>query len=199
MRYIITNPLSPKSCQKLFKTCKYFYSTNPIIFIDWLEWDRLQRNFQTYSLNYVIIDVNNIAYKMWLTKQLRVRSVTHPTAVSQLLNKVFRCDLSHLCIFNQKISFNDYCILVNGGNIKHFEMENVEIRDENGNLVPLEIILEKLPNVVKCAFRFEALEEYNFSSGTSKKMAELPPFKYLGSFELYGIPLCHSTKYYQKK
>uniref|UniRef100_A0AC34F0T1 Uncharacterized protein n=1 Tax=Panagrolaimus sp. ES5 TaxID=591445 RepID=A0AC34F0T1_9BILA len=151
-QYIIKNPLSIKGQQKLYQTCKYFYSKNPIIFIDWLEWDRLQRNFQTYSINYIIIDISNIVYKIWLTKQLRVRAVTHTNAVSQLLEKVYRCDLSHLCIFNQNISFDDYKLLTAEGNIKHFEFENVEVRySDDGSLVSFECILEKLPKVAKCA------------------------------------------------
>ena len=148
--YIARNPFSAKGYLKLIQTCKYFFAKNPILFFDWVHRHPSQQ-WITYFNHSIVLNLETIRFKIWLTKTLDVETVASRSDVGSLLEKVYSCELRNLTMANQTMSWEDYQKLTNSGGITRFRFENVSIRESDGTMVPLERILERIPNVQRCS------------------------------------------------
>ena len=69
--------------------------------------------------------------------------------VSFLLKYVHSCSISDLLLNHQKLSLEEYEMLVSTEMVQNLWFTNVLIKDDDNAVVPLEKLMEKLPNIEK--------------------------------------------------
>ena len=67
--------------------------------------------------------------------------------LSQLLTKVVSCNLKDLFLYSQALTWREYEKLVSSKTIQKFYFWGGQVTDENRRLVPLERMLELMPNI----------------------------------------------------
>uniref|UniRef100_A0A914Y674 Uncharacterized protein n=1 Tax=Panagrolaimus superbus TaxID=310955 RepID=A0A914Y674_9BILA len=155
--YISKNPLffSVKVYQKLIQTCKYFYLKKRIIVINKLESSQNPFIWEAYEkLNgkeYIKLDIRNLSFDLWLIGELNVCRQIPAGFVNLLLQKVVKCDITSIYLYNYMLNFNEFLVLTESKKIKHLALEEIIVRDNDGKVVPYEDILQRVPNVSYCA------------------------------------------------
>uniref|UniRef100_A0A914QVL6 Uncharacterized protein n=1 Tax=Panagrolaimus davidi TaxID=227884 RepID=A0A914QVL6_9BILA len=160
--YITTNPLSAKVYQKLTKTCKYFYSKNPITvcaelnsnseenkkdedkeFLLWLEQNAFDFNCRWEDGIRKFIDLNTIPDKLWITDNIEIFDTDlteKQNLISFIFPKIYRCDIKSLCLQDQNISFSQFLFL--SSNVESLHFGNVIVKNKDENIVSLEKLVE---------------------------------------------------------
>ena len=95
--------------------------------------------FSPQHLNYP--QLKNI----FVTNSLIIASNNDSFALPKLMPKLHRCDPCFIEIKNQMITFKDYCFITAGGNVADISFDSVCVVDENGDDVPVDYLIERLP------------------------------------------------------
>uniref|UniRef100_A0A914PUK7 Uncharacterized protein n=1 Tax=Panagrolaimus davidi TaxID=227884 RepID=A0A914PUK7_9BILA len=92
-----------------------------------------------------IPDLRNlfIANSLAFDDSLQMKYQTLPTIIQSFA----RCEPKHLKIQHQNLTFKELDFLTGHGNIETLRFKNVKIVDENGDPMPLEDIMAKVPKV----------------------------------------------------
>uniref|UniRef100_A0A914P976 Uncharacterized protein n=1 Tax=Panagrolaimus davidi TaxID=227884 RepID=A0A914P976_9BILA len=136
----------PKAELKLMQTCKYFlYQKFPYVLVkDSMNGTNEHPSAPTFKFNYRNIHLNKIAIKFWLTGKLAIRTETN---FNTLFPKIAVCEIKSLSLLDLCITFEHFNFLTDSGNITTLYLFNAIIKNLNGSNVPLEDILEGLPNL----------------------------------------------------
>lgn len=136
--YMIANPLSPEGCDKLQKTCRYMY---------WLN------KYNIVVLNETVTSLNSYDNHRWDEiylndyKDINIWLIGGFHVGLTISENISRCSLKELQIRNKDLSVRELDFLSEGERITFLRLIKVNIRDENGALVPIDKVLSKMPNI----------------------------------------------------
>uniref|UniRef100_A0A914XWX1 Uncharacterized protein n=1 Tax=Panagrolaimus superbus TaxID=310955 RepID=A0A914XWX1_9BILA len=132
---------------KLMIVCKYFQHKNgfPYLVVKSVKscgniWIYQTLDGHRYS-NQKIEDNSK---KFWIIDEVEL--VFSENVASTLLLKTVVCNIRKLKLDNQIITFDQFKLLTDGGNVEICDLMETVITDNNGECVPLEDIFECLPN-----------------------------------------------------
>uniref|UniRef100_A0A914YW45 F-box associated domain-containing protein n=1 Tax=Panagrolaimus superbus TaxID=310955 RepID=A0A914YW45_9BILA len=163
MDYILKRPLSPFGLQKLYQTCKYFFSKHPILIF----FNETHYNGEKYLLqrNPVNRKPANSDTKLWFCGFLTL----HLLSFSRL-EKIYRCTITALTILESTLTIKEFDLLVTGNDIKSFDLSGSSIVYPDGSNVPITEILAKVPNIYR--FWYSNTKE-KFTAETLRKLNEV--------------------------
>uniref|UniRef100_A0A914QQJ3 Uncharacterized protein n=1 Tax=Panagrolaimus davidi TaxID=227884 RepID=A0A914QQJ3_9BILA len=149
IRYITKNPTTFDYYCKIVETCKYFYS-NFLIFafsaLKFVEGDKwTDQVFDCDCNDNHKFKLFDIPAKIWLDSTLNFKNNFSPNLASSLISKLYRCDISRLILYNQIITLNEFLYLI--PNVYYFVFGNGYIKENNGNDLHLEKIVEYIPKL----------------------------------------------------
>ena len=100
--------------------------------------------------NYVI-KVSNIRHKIWLTGELQllIRSERDQNMFSTLMQKVYYSQLKVLRLDDFNLTYSEYLKLTSSKSVTNFNFCEVTVKNNETESVPLEVLMEQLPNVEK--------------------------------------------------
>uniref|UniRef100_A0A914YTX6 Uncharacterized protein n=1 Tax=Panagrolaimus superbus TaxID=310955 RepID=A0A914YTX6_9BILA len=140
MKYILKNS-TPEAWKKLIKTCKYFFSKNPVFPVGHLragfadgEWDG----------DCGIVNTNQPIVKLWLYKSLFVNT---PATFSSLIPKLSKCSVQNLSIEGQNLTWEEFQFLTVSGLVTSFKFIGSTVKYSDGKIVIFDKLLENLKNV----------------------------------------------------
>uniref|UniRef100_A0AC35EVK6 Uncharacterized protein n=1 Tax=Panagrolaimus sp. PS1159 TaxID=55785 RepID=A0AC35EVK6_9BILA len=164
IKYITMNPTTPKLWKKLVKTCKYFYSKNPIIIRNYFSTcknDEIELKIaipvydalfieNSYAWGYMDhkievknrspgMNVNEVKYKVWLTERYYAYDSIDPVILSP---KIYRNDAKIFSFYLMTISFEDLITLSWNSKLESLVLFSVTVKDKNGKIVTVENICE---------------------------------------------------------
>ena len=174
--YLMDSCTSPSVFRKLLQTCKYFFLKKKVILVGaktwfWNSGGCYCQNHETRSRSFDV----NLSFKYWVTDTL------------YLLNEcatgyIYRANLKQLVINEGNLSFEDICLLLNGGEILRFSFYG-SIKYADGTPVSLATILEKCPKVWHLVYGNQAEV---ITSKTFSDLAKMRFYnKYFSKFWLY--------------
>uniref|UniRef100_A0AC35GUY1 Uncharacterized protein n=1 Tax=Panagrolaimus sp. PS1159 TaxID=55785 RepID=A0AC35GUY1_9BILA len=138
--YIAKNPLSPKVYQKLIKTCKFFFVKNPILVLsnlyyynEWVTWSNGNRTK---------VDLENGLGKYWVSEYFGACS-SRPSIAASIVPRISFCNIQHLSLTNQIISYNDLMILAK--DVEDLTMDKVFVKNEATCFVTMDKIFDLFP------------------------------------------------------
>uniref|UniRef100_A0AC34FIZ3 Uncharacterized protein n=1 Tax=Panagrolaimus sp. ES5 TaxID=591445 RepID=A0AC34FIZ3_9BILA len=100
---------------------------------------------------------------IYITNAVITRSAD-PFSLSKVLPIIYKSDPIYIDIKDQTITFEDYCLLVSGGNVADICFDGVTVLRNNGNPVTVDYLIEKLPKVKSLKFGRGTVID-RFSSG----------------------------------
>uniref|UniRef100_A0AC35FM71 F-box domain-containing protein n=1 Tax=Panagrolaimus sp. PS1159 TaxID=55785 RepID=A0AC35FM71_9BILA len=163
MEYILKNPLSPQGLEKLYQTCKYFYSKYHIlIFLNETHYNGEKYLLQRNPVNRKpkVIDA-----KLWFCDSLTIHQLSH-----YRLENIYRCSITALTILETTLTLNEFNFLVNENRIKSFDFSGSSVEYPDGTNVPIDEILKKVPNTYR--FWYSNAKEI-FDVETLRKLNEV--------------------------
>uniref|UniRef100_A0A914PF11 Uncharacterized protein n=1 Tax=Panagrolaimus davidi TaxID=227884 RepID=A0A914PF11_9BILA len=187
--YYIQQTANHAVLQKLYKCCKYFFAKKqmPIVYkFDYTCSPRMQRiAFREQSID-IRMDQNGRLelQNLFIANSLSfyyLPEIKYQT-LSLIVHSFGRCEPKHLTIENQNLTFAEYKFLVGHGNIETLRFKNVRIFDGNGEIVPLENMMTKLPNVYECC-----LDNVRCTPQTSTYLLQIPFKNKLKHLKLLNI------------
>ena len=139
IRYVLGNPTSSShGILKLYQTCKYFFAKQPIHFLSQYEYD-WDRPYFFIGWDYQTEDKKVL---FWFTNFLQVSYIsTFPS------HQIYRCTITIFASSSSTLSLSDFELIVKENTIKDFRFYDSYIEYPDGSDVPVNVILEKLPNV----------------------------------------------------
>ena len=202
IRFMIQNNTSPIVYEKLTQCCKHFYTQNPIIVVEDMQFFH---DFFTITTNraeksFRISYVPRLLCKLWITDDATVYS---STAMEMLRDKVFQ--INKLIFSHPTRGGGPQFVLEQFSNLQiiqsiktvYFQEYVPEYAD--GSAVPVEKLFELFPNLqdfrlwvffkyLICVqvVHFSVMSEmdHHFTSETAKKIVSCPSFKNLKKFFL---------------
>ena len=151
IHYMAKNPISSKLWKKLIQTCKYFYSKNPVIFVDAVSENCSNSNNTSWVVTSgetrKSIDLQTCSFKLWIIVSLSTIVGVTPGQISSLIQKVYRFDLKTLNLYNVSITFNEFHCLASSNNLIDLKFYNVVMKHADESLVELIQILEWIPRI----------------------------------------------------
>ena len=156
VHYLAKNPLSSEGYLRLSKTCKYFFPKNPIILIRKLENSKLANTWKAFarlgSEEYMNLNfLESHHFRIWLTGELNICNQLPKQAINLLLQQVYRCDVNSLYLDKHDLSWTEFEAITASGKVTHLALKEMVIKNGDGNVMPFERILEKVPNMSYCA------------------------------------------------
>ena len=145
---ILKSKENPLIYEKLIQTCKYFFTKNPVLVINYLyihtcenklsvQTHRHQRDVEFYGTG-----------KLWCCEILGI-SETCSTRLSPFISRIYKCDLESLCLSKLSIAYNDYLKLLGDGSLSKLYLTYVNVLFQNGDIAPFEAVVDKLTDVKK--------------------------------------------------
>uniref|UniRef100_A0AC35FCZ9 DUF3822 family protein n=1 Tax=Panagrolaimus sp. PS1159 TaxID=55785 RepID=A0AC35FCZ9_9BILA len=180
--YITHTPSSSKGYQKLQQTCKYYYFKKQLIIFDNFKWSAMQKACRNHMY---LIDLENSAYKIWLTKELTIYGQNDEDFITSLMPRIYKSNISTLKLCYHNISFKDYKIL--SENVHYLTINDSMIVKDDGTFLPLEEMIELLPKLYYLFCSFSSNNELFYTSQTAKKLTELSQFLSLNKVFFYGV------------
>uniref|UniRef100_A0A914PQ59 Uncharacterized protein n=1 Tax=Panagrolaimus davidi TaxID=227884 RepID=A0A914PQ59_9BILA len=89
------------------------------------------------------IDIKTLTKPLWITQRLQASGDTCLIPFS----KIAVCDVEYLILESQTIALEEFQILAGSGTIAYLPLTNSFIKDENGENIPLEDIIQVLPKL----------------------------------------------------
>ena len=158
VHYLAKNPTSSKVWKKLIQTCKYFYSKNSVVVVNYVyvyETRGISNNSWNVSsdmlgprYNFVL---QNCSFKFWITNTLTANVRNTPGRISSLIPRVYRFDLKTLRLSNVSITFDEFKCVTASNTLIGLYFESVVMKHADGSLVDLVQILERIPRVKRFA------------------------------------------------
>lgn len=137
---------NPKMALKLMQICKFFqHHQFPYFVVKVLETETNGSTYISYTgTTFQKIYFDTLTKKLWITEGLWLWG-NNP--ISSLLSKIAVYDFNHLSLCNQIISFKEFKFLNAGGKVIELYLSNIIVKDENDEKIPLEDIIEVIPNI----------------------------------------------------
>uniref|UniRef100_A0A914QT93 Uncharacterized protein n=1 Tax=Panagrolaimus davidi TaxID=227884 RepID=A0A914QT93_9BILA len=179
LHHIAKNPKTWKLYQKMIRTCKYFFVKNPILVIRCLSHNKGDE----WSADQLLIDLNKLKCKFWVTEEISVFPVVedyNQNVLSSIIPKLYKCDVIFLNLTGQTISYCDLSFVISDAEKINFE--DVTLKDENGEILPLEKLIEAS---IK-AQRIRIIRP-TMTSKTFNELTKIPHFANLDSLTLYDL------------
>uniref|UniRef100_A0A914QDZ0 Uncharacterized protein n=1 Tax=Panagrolaimus davidi TaxID=227884 RepID=A0A914QDZ0_9BILA len=181
--YIIMNPKSSAIYQKLIKTCKYFFTKNPLLIIQSLWYSNDQ-----WEICNKVFGFKNLTCKVWITEALFMDLYDTKCAprsiLSSIVPQIFRCDVQNLTIMDQDIALNDLSLLLSFA--EHITFVDVIVTDENNSIVGVENIVE-VAAAAKNAKSFTIVKP-TITPSTMKKLEKISFSPKFDHFSMKDIP-----------
>uniref|UniRef100_A0A914PL15 Uncharacterized protein n=1 Tax=Panagrolaimus davidi TaxID=227884 RepID=A0A914PL15_9BILA len=150
--YIAKNANS-KLILKLYSISKWFYFRSKIALCHRLSVTDTQKTISFEAS--LFISPNDLCHRglrnIYITNALIAVS-DNPFSLSKVMPIIYKSDPIYIDIKNQAITFEDYCLLVSGGNVEDISFENVKVTKKNGNPVTVDYLIEKLPKIKTLKF-----------------------------------------------
>uniref|UniRef100_A0A914Q3Y5 Uncharacterized protein n=1 Tax=Panagrolaimus davidi TaxID=227884 RepID=A0A914Q3Y5_9BILA len=190
--YIAKNANS-KLILKLYSISKWFYFRSKIALCH-----RLSVTDTSKTISFeasLFISPNDLCHRglknIYITNTLIVVS-ENPLSLSKVMPIIYKSDPIYIDIKNQVITFEDYCLLVSGGNVEDISFENVIVTKQNGHPVTMDYLIGKLPKVKSLKFgrgtvidRFSSRRLGNIKLKTNLEHFEIHDLD--ESFEVFGF------------
>uniref|UniRef100_A0AC35GK71 Uncharacterized protein n=1 Tax=Panagrolaimus sp. PS1159 TaxID=55785 RepID=A0AC35GK71_9BILA len=168
MEYIWKNPSTPKVYQKLIQCCKTFFIKNPILVIEYLEynydgWKYCKRKdcskcFLQYfhgGHDMEKLDTDKLLCDIWLSKKLYVTTYGNLGRIaSNVIPKISRYDVVYLVLGNELLYFDELKFFSKG--VKECSLHWNLVKYSNGEEVPLENIIRLFTNSKKVFMNFSS-------------------------------------------
>uniref|UniRef100_A0AC34FDF5 Uncharacterized protein n=1 Tax=Panagrolaimus sp. ES5 TaxID=591445 RepID=A0AC34FDF5_9BILA len=186
MYYMAMNPKSAEIYQKLVKSCKYFYIKNPILVVSQLHYDEYgQKNWQI-SYGNKSLQVAYITSKLWITETLFVScNISNQNILSSIIPKIYQCSAKRLYLWDQTVSFEDFCIV--NQLAKEVHLSIVTVKNPDGSDVAFEKLVEASPEVKKIYYR-HGNDLSNINYKTFSELAKIPHFTRLENVVICLVP-----------
>uniref|UniRef100_A0A914Q0Y7 Uncharacterized protein n=1 Tax=Panagrolaimus davidi TaxID=227884 RepID=A0A914Q0Y7_9BILA len=174
--YIAKNPKTPELYFKMVKTCEYFFIKNPILVIPNLNADDGKWRSGNVPLNLTKYDC-----KFWITDKIYASAdeFIDKNIFSPIIPKFYRCDVKHLFLFSQVVSFNALSLLISSA--EEIYLRNVIVK-KCDSVIPLEDIVAIAVNAKKFA-----ITKPTITSKTMKELTKLSHFSEFDYFTLYDF------------
>jgi hypothetical protein len=189
--YITKTPSNAKGWQKLIQRCKYFFSKNPIIVADCLDFS--QGCVASTGRHEKRIPSNNVSYKLWIAEKLRIYEA-NPNCVSSFIPQIYRCDAKKLILYGPILSYNEFLFFSRNVEVLHLYYSRVEngygtvAMNEDRTIVPLENLVKTLVNLKEISGTNNAAHSF-ITKNTAQEMLEIfPNLSNVYEMKLYGIP-----------
>uniref|UniRef100_A0A914Q854 Uncharacterized protein n=1 Tax=Panagrolaimus davidi TaxID=227884 RepID=A0A914Q854_9BILA len=175
--YIAKNPKTAELYLKMVKTCKYFFIKNPIIIIP---------NLYAYEGNWRNgqVSLNLIKYncKCWITNQIHASAYefVDKNIFSSIIPKLYQCDIKHLLLSDQIISYHDLSHIISSA--KSIDFINVIVKYADSTDVPFE-------DIVAIAVKAKQISDTKPTTTpkTMKELTKLPNFTKLDYCALFNL------------
>ena len=177
--YIIENPSTSEVLLKLQQTCKYFFAKNKVIVVPFkIFYDFDKVCFVDSKEEKVSIPLGKIKY--WFNSTGSLNGYWKPFCLF-ITPHVYRITLKKLSMTYDSLSLNDLNMLLSNKKMEEIYMYMVDIRDPDGNVVPVEYVLSRVPHIRE--FRF--CNQYEiYSNDAMKKLNNVKLFNKLNCFSL---------------
>ena len=193
--YIAKNPSSVELFHKLIRCCKYFWLKNPIITFSELKLTR------GYGLGYwhaeevngfhneMEKEMKSLKEKLWIYQALSVVNSQNKFLASTITPKIYRCDLTHLRLSSQNITFTDFKMLASSGAVNILHLFETIVKKNDGAVVPIEELIELLPKLRSFDYYNARPEDglQTITSETAAKLVALPHFPKIKNFDIKQI------------
>uniref|UniRef100_A0A914QXX7 Uncharacterized protein n=1 Tax=Panagrolaimus davidi TaxID=227884 RepID=A0A914QXX7_9BILA len=137
--------------QKLFQTCKYFFSKHPTPICYKLALGYNDRYVEYYHQQSVIVKCNYLlkfrVERFHVTTSLCVRDSYLLNLLSSFISQIYKCDVKFIEIWNQYLSFNELKFLMGSKNVEELIFNDVHILNVDNSPVPLEDVLAMTPKI----------------------------------------------------
>uniref|UniRef100_A0A914PX03 Uncharacterized protein n=1 Tax=Panagrolaimus davidi TaxID=227884 RepID=A0A914PX03_9BILA len=196
IHYIAKNPTSPKVYQKLVQTCKFFFEKNPIIIIANLDTcenstkyhisqkERLECKNNNFECC-INIDLNKLSTKIWITRDILI-SKHIENCIATIVQKNFRFEILHLCVFDNDIIFDDLKVLASSA--KRVSLYYNSIKYKNGTIVIFDKIVECLPTNIETFWFIFRNDVSMVNASTMSNILKLQNLENLQDFIFYDCP-----------
>uniref|UniRef100_A0A914Q2B4 Uncharacterized protein n=1 Tax=Panagrolaimus davidi TaxID=227884 RepID=A0A914Q2B4_9BILA len=181
--YIAKNPKSWRLCQKMVKTCKYFFVKNPILVIPYLSYYGSQ-----WTIEQTPYDINQTMSTLWIAQGLTVSpahsvfaEAKYQSVLTSIIPKVYRCDVAVLSLLKQVIFYHALPLLTSSA--KDIIFDEVVVKHEDGSNVEVQNVVEIASN----ATWFD-ISHPTITSKTMEELLKIPHFSTLRHFALENVP-----------
>ena len=145
--YMSKNPTTPEVYEKLIRTCKYFYSKNPIIVAEFI---KISKDYFRIRVTYVsktypiISNLNQISCKFWITGEVSVDG-SLSFAIDILREKMFK--LTKLSFWDMHVPIDTVSSIKVVKLMKELKLVGSVPEFADGTLMPCEKVFESFPNL----------------------------------------------------
>ena len=187
--YIAKNPLCPEVYNKLIRCCKYFWLKNPIIALHEIVGCRSPKDCTDFQQIFWP-QFEHVHEQLWINYSLVINNIPNESLVSSIIPKIYRCDLTLLVLSSQMITFADFKFLVSSGFLEVLFLEQTVVKNNDGTIVPIEKLVENLPNLRDFQFVPVPGEDGRqaITSKTAAKLVAIRDFRRIKQFILREIP-----------
>ena len=189
--YMAKNPPSPEVYNKLIKSCKYFWLKNPFIVLNCLD----SYTSDVYwsingSIKFQKFEIGNVNEKLWIHPDLIVFDKRNQYLASSIISKIYRSDLTSLNLSYQTVSFDEFQKFTSSGSLESLEFYKTIVKDNDGNIVPIEKLIELLPKLQTFYFTNVRTKDgfQTITSETAANLIAIPHFHQIQQFILEKIP-----------
>ena len=169
---------------KLQQTCKYIFARKRIVIAVGEKLYRPTRNIVHFESDHRKQKVPFGRGWYWLTQLEWYGN----DCCTTLRPHIYRLNLSSLSIFWSSLSLKDIDFLLSNEKMETLYLWHVNIQDEDGNLVPIDYILRKVPHISTLCF-WNPCEIY--SNQSWKKLNEI---KLFNKFKLLTLDINHTSE-----
>uniref|UniRef100_A0A914QV99 Uncharacterized protein n=1 Tax=Panagrolaimus davidi TaxID=227884 RepID=A0A914QV99_9BILA len=129
----------------------------------------------------------NISPKLWLTESFRFYSnkSTPQNFASEIIPKLYRCNVSRLIISQQYLTFEEFLFLT--PNVTNLHFHYIHLRYGSGKPVEFETIVSNLPKIQIFKYKFFR-EDSSVSTKTAKNLLKIQHFKNPKSLSIQNLP-----------
>uniref|UniRef100_A0A914PWR5 DUF38 domain-containing protein n=1 Tax=Panagrolaimus davidi TaxID=227884 RepID=A0A914PWR5_9BILA len=153
LKYMKANA-KPKQAVKLMKRSKYFLQGKcQYTFLGQfltLHPDCLE-NYEEYKLDEL---PNNLGFSDEIC-------VEDGSLLPQLMSKTVACELEHLIIKAQQISFEGFKFLISSGKVKRLKLYNSSVINENDEIVPYEDLFDLIPSLRNLELNYDPKRKFS--------------------------------------
>uniref|UniRef100_A0A914P6G2 Uncharacterized protein n=1 Tax=Panagrolaimus davidi TaxID=227884 RepID=A0A914P6G2_9BILA len=187
---------NPKVLLKLMQVSKYFWFKEfPFIVIKDLKYKKNKWKFRPLqwpkphffdTRKFQPFDFDNNSKQLWITESLSLDNEENTTVASLLISRVAVCDATALDFDNQRICESELK-LFNGDKVEEVFFWGTMITDSNGEILPVEDVLQLLPTVSDFSYRFDD-DGLDFTSESTMNIIEHLKVSGVKTFDLENIP-----------
>ena len=128
----------------LIQTCKYFFSKMPIIYAEYVRFEKERLILYNAPNTIISIDYDKANFKLWITKKLLYEFASFDDTDSKFMKNIYRFDGTYLHISNQDITMEDYMHLVSSKKLVSLTFLSVAVKNLDESLVSTDVLFKSL-------------------------------------------------------